>query len=144
VHRCSACGYLWRPCSDPFCMGFRIVDLDTDPAIRGCSYCDLERGGISDDVARSFAAARRAFWRAHDELEKSRAEQDAAAVHGLVEAARRDDHDGDFTEDDDEAEAEAEDQLARASHAPRRPSSLPPRRRSGTGSASRRVRFRRA
>ena len=125
-------------------MGFRIADLDTDPAIRGCSYCDLERGGISDDVARSFAAARRAFWRAHDELEKARAEQDAAIVHALVETGpreERDDDRDDFIEDDHEAAAEADDQLVRS---PRRPSSLPPRHRSGTGSASRRVRFRRA
>jgi hypothetical protein len=137
-------------------MGFRIVDVDTDPAIRGCSYCDLERGGISDATARTFAAARRAFWRAHDELEKTRAKHDTAAVHALVDAAQRADRRGDADDCDDEiddsgdhddvvdAAAGTDAKRALGSHSPRRASSLPPRHRTGTGSASRRVRFRRA
>ena len=149
VQRCSVCDYVWRPCSDPFCMGFRIVNLDTDPAIRGCAYCDLERGGISDDTARSFSAARRAFWRAHDELDKVRAEQDAALVHALVRSYAHGTRDGvEADDDDDDADdaddADDDDDAPAASHSTRRPGTLPPRRSSGAGSSSRRIRFRRA
>ncbi len=124
-------------------MGFRIIDLDTDPSIRGCGYCDLERGGISDDTARSFAAARRAFWRAHDDLEKSRAEHDEALVHALTKdsTARVT---RDLEADPDEHDGDEAKPVEKRGPASRRPSALPPRRMSGTGSASRRVRFRRA
>jgi len=119
THGCLACNYRWRPCSDPRCRGYRIINIGSDPSIRGCGSCDIERGGISDTQARTMAAARRAFWRAQEQLETARAktgevgpraaEAETAAIVRRGSAGPRSVAGGDAESIDDEVAADDED-----------------------------------
>jgi hypothetical protein len=52
-------------------MGYRLEAAGDGVTIRGCRYCDLEAGGIRDNVARRWPTAWRAVGRKLDELRRS-------------------------------------------------------------------------
>ena len=88
VQRCCTCAYSWSPCLD--CAGGYVLRPRArgGPEICGCKRCDEARGGVRDEVARTWPGA----WRAMAKLlDKRRPETETLkqrAARLLEEATR--------------------------------------------------------